>query len=442
MRSLQDGIYYKKGSRPGESLGIIFLRANETSNTLEIGEIIKRIWETCINLKKGTVRDLEVNYPDSYADLTVLIGYGPGIFNLKGGFRKKPNALNQRSSFSEPRKRGISIFPGSSLFYDRDIIENHAASDHIVIQLISNYQFVTNQALVEIWRELLNSSQEQKYENKLSITCFYDGFRREDNRSWMGFLDGLSNLKPIERENVITISRSNVGPGENWLINGTYMSFIRIYIDLEAWWQKNITEQEILIGRKKSTGCPIIGYDKSNNPIHDKNCPVAGTRDVTEKGNERFRDHPPYGFQRLAAGVSDENLRFSHIGAMRIIKKASTWQKEQYSIYRQGFEFLEQINSYPGIRAGLNFISFQNNPQRLFNTLTKWNEIGSVPRARRWNHEVTNSPKLLGLNEFFRVSTAGLFIVPPHNENEFFPGSDIFFSSRTSMRKARDPWVT
>jgi deferrochelatase/peroxidase EfeB len=435
MGSLQNGIYYNKGSRPGESLGIIFLRANESSSA----EIIKKIWDTCKNLKKGTLKGLELDYPKFYSDLTVLIGYGPKIFNLKGASRKRPTALKDDLSFSDPRKRGISIFPGASLFYHNDVTDNHAASDHIVIQFISNYQFVTNQAIAEVWRELLEVSEEEKYENKLGITSFYDGFRREDNRSWMGFLDGLSNLKPAERENVIAINRSQVRADEHWLVNGTFMSFIRIFIDLESWWQKKTSEQELLVGRKKSTGCPIIGYDKSNNPVNDKNCPVTGTRDVTESGNARFRDHPPYGFQRLRPGISDENLKFSHIGAMRIIGKERMWQKEQYSIFRQGFEFLEQTNSYPGIRAGLNFISFQNDPKRLFNTMTKWNENRSISATNKWNHKITNYPKTLELNTYFRIWTAGLFLVPPHNENEPFPGSSIFFSG-TSVRRMRNIW--
>jgi len=435
MGSLQDGIYYKKGSTPGDSLGIIFLRANGTSDAMELGQIIKRIWDTCLNLKNGIIKDLDVDYPDFYKDLTILIGYGPKIFSLRGSLRKKPSLLTDDLNFALPIKGGGIIFPGSDLYYHEDLIENHAASDDIVIQFISRKQYVTHQGLVEVWRELSRASTDEPYSNKLSITTFYQGFRRADNRNWTGFHDGVSNLKPEEREKVIPIGQSQVQLEDKWLVKGTFMAFIRIFIDLQKWWQKKIHEQEIIVGRRKSTGCPIIGYDKSNNPISDKNCPVKGTREVTDKGNERFRDHPAYGFQRLGSGILDEDLKFSHIGAMKIVKNTNPWQKqiEQNSIFRQGFEFLEQCNAYPGIMAGLNFISFQNDPKRLFNTMTSWNEKKAV-MFNKWQNKNLSSLARLALNSYFRVGAAGLFLVPPFNDNEIFPGSSIFFSTKDTSR--------
>jgi deferrochelatase/peroxidase EfeB len=440
MNSLQDGIYYKKESRPGDSLGIIFLRANGTSDAMELGQIFKTIWDTCINLKKGAIKDLEVDYPDFYKDLTVLIGYAPKIFDLKGALRKKPRMLTEDLSFAPPRKGGGLIFPESDLNYHEDLTENHAALDDIVIQFISNKQYVTHQALVEVWRELSPPSEDEAYSNKLSITAYYHGFRRADNRNWTGFHDGVSNIKPEDRENTIAIGQSQVQRDDNWLIKGTFMAFIRIFVDLQNWWKKKTHEQEMMVGRMKSTGCPIIGYDKHNNPISDKNCPVKGTREVIDKGNERFRNHPPYAFQRLPPGISDDSLKFSHIGAMKIVKNATLWQKQidKNSIYRQGFEFLEQTNTYPGIRAGLNFISFQNDPKKLFNTMTNWNEQKAV-KLSKWNRQDTNQPSRLQLNSYFRVGAAGLFFVPPRNENEIFPGSSIFFSAK-DMAKGSSVW--
>jgi deferrochelatase/peroxidase EfeB len=343
--------------------------------------------------------------------------------------------LTDDLSFAPPRKGGGLIFRGSDLNYHEDLTENHAALDDVVIQFISNKQYVTHQALVEVWRELSQASKDEMYSNKLSITTFYNGFRRGDNRNWTGFHDGVSNLKSEDREKIIFIGQSQVQREDSWLIKGTFMAFIRIFVDVQKWWKKKTHEQEMMVGRMKSTGCPIIGYDKHNNPVSDKNCPVKGTREVTDKGNERFRNHPPYGFQRLPPGISDDRLKFSHIGAMKIIKNATLWQKqiEQNSIYRQGFEFLEQINPYPGIRTGLNFISFQNDPKRLFNTMTNWSEQKAV-KSTKWNSQDSSQPSRLELNSYFRVGAAGLFLVPPRNESEIFPGSSIFFSAKRTAK--------
>jgi Dyp-type peroxidase family len=431
MGSAQDGIYSKKDSRPGESLGIIFLRASITLDAEELGQIIRNIWETCVNLKNGIIKDLDVNYPDYYKDLTVLIGYSPKVFNLNGARRRKPSIFADDLTFMPARRGGGLIFPGSDLTYHEDLAENHAAMDDVVIQFISDKQYVTHQALVEVWRGLSKGPESELYSDKLGISAFYDGFRRADNRNWTGFHDGVSNLKAEGRENVIFIGQSQVNQEDKWLKNGTFMSFIRIYVDLQSWWRKKTHEQELMVGRLKSTGCPIIGYDKNNNPVADKNCPVPGTREVTDNGNERFRSHPPYGFQSLPAGISDDKLKFSHTGAMRIIENLALWQKqnEKNSIYRQGFEFLEQTYAYPGLRAGLNFISFQNDPRRLFNTLTNWSGQNAI-KSRKWDPQVSGVPPRLQLNSYFRVGAAGVFLVPPHDDNEFFPGSSIFSSAK------------
>jgi Dyp-type peroxidase family len=440
MNSLQEGIYYTKGSRPGQSLGIIFLRTNKISNATEIGEIIKRIWNRCHNLKNGILRDLEetgIGYPKLYGDLTVLIGYGQKIFDLKGALRKKPGIFPDGYRFTEPRKGGASIFAGSDLTYHDDLTENHAASDDIVIQFISERQFVTNQVLFELWHELLTDLKESDYDKKVSITKFYDGFRRDDNRSWLGFHDGLSNVKSEDRKGVIAIDRSHLQPDDQWLIEGTFMSFIRILINMQKWWEQNRSKQEIMMGRDKVTGCPLIGSDGKKNIVM-RGCPVPGTREVTEKGNELFRNHPAYGFQSLPPGVSDQMLKLSHIGAMRLVKKDSPWKKEENTIFRQGFEFLQQSNQYPGLHAGLNFISFQNNPNRFFNTMTAWNKEKSV-NTRSLNNKMDISASKLEFNTYLRVLAAGIFVVPPSNPDEDFPGASIFFT-KNEMKKGVNIW--
>ena len=85
---------------------------------------------------------------------------------------------------------------------------------------------------------------------------------------------------------------------------------MRIALNLEKWEDTSVSLQEIIIGRDKLSGCPLIRVDENNKPIKDSRCPVPGTSEVIDPGNEYFRDHPPYGTMR-----TNNILQLSHIGS-------------------------------------------------------------------------------------------------------------------------------
>lgn len=440
MGSPQEGIYYKEGQRPGQSLGIIFLRADKNAKAFEVGEIVTRIWDTCMNLKNGRLKDfkgLGVEHAELYKDLTVLIGYGPGVFGLEGALRKKPKMMSEDLTFTQPKMGGGSLFRGSSLVYHEDLTDNHAAFDDILIQFISGSEFITNQCIVEIWHELTEAMDELDYGNILSITAFYNGFRRFDDRNWMGFHDGISNIRDEEREDVIVVNQSQVQPDDYWIVDGTFMGFIRMYIDLQKWWKHKRSEQELMVGRDKLSGCPLIGINKTTGEnILVGGCPIPGTTEVTEKGNERFRDAPRYGSQTLATGISDNLLKFSHVAEMRVVREMMS-QNQEYRIFRQGYEFLERMNPYPKVRTGLNFISFQNDPKRFFNRITNLQLQKNSNASTDWNRKNENEPlSKFNFNDFFKAGAAGVYFVPPFNDQEKFPGASIFYSVEMTKRNS------
>ena len=53
------------------------------------------------------------------------------------------------------------------------------------------------------------------------------------------------------------------------------MAFLRIEIDWEVWDSINRSKQELIIGRDKLYGSPLIGVDKNNNPLTSKTFPIA-----------------------------------------------------------------------------------------------------------------------------------------------------------------------
>ena len=172
----------------------------------------------------------------------------------------------------------------------------------------------------------------------------------------------------------------------------------------------------MIIGRKKNTGCPIIGFDNNGNPINDPKCPVKGTSEVIDEGNEIFREHRPLN-ETTINNKNDRALSFSHI--YKVSKPSNNSQLfKPLRIYRQGFEFLEPIEKPPGFQVGLNFISFQNKPETLIKILT----------LQQWFGKSNTNPykNIKGLETFNSVRAAGFFLIPPFNQNELFPGSVIF----------------
>ena len=61
---------------------------------------------------------------------------------------------------------------------------------------------------------------------------------------------------------VVAITNTkHLRPDDKWLLGGTYLAFLRIAVDIASWDGLNSYDQEIIIGRDKLTGCPLIGVD-------------------------------------------------------------------------------------------------------------------------------------------------------------------------------------
>jgi Dyp-type peroxidase family len=410
---MQEGIYHR--SKPGNSFCVISLRAG-TTKIDEIGNAIHGIWNRLIKLKKGITVDLDVDLKHrKIGNLTVLVAYGSNIFELPGSKRVRPMGFANTLGFKDQALSGNGpIFEGSSIFYQKDLSENHLLRDHILFQFIADKEFYTTRACVEVWKEL-HKLEKNGGPPLLRITGLYTGFQREDSRNWLGFHDGISNLKSRERAQIIFIDPRSVLVGDKWTALGTYLVFMRIALDLNTWEDTPQPVQQLVIGRDKLTGCPLIGIDKNKKPVKDSRCPVPGTSEIIDLGNEYFRDHRPYG-----TTTADRILQQSHIGSTRPIDLIPSWDKKSRRIYRQGFEFLVSSRSPPGFVAGLNFVSFQNTPERFFRSL---NDQQTIPNKTAFTSSVEN------LEQFMSVMAAGVFFAPAITQGEPFPGAQVFFNT-------------
>ena len=61
----------------------------------------------------------------------------------------------------------------------------------------------------------------------------------------------------------------------------------------------------------------------------------------------------------------------SHIIRANLKRAKNTGHTDSLRIFRQGYEFVEQINEQPGFRWGLNVVSFQSTHERLYKILTQ-----------------------------------------------------------------------
>ena len=413
---LQEGIYYRSKPKIGNSFCVITLRSSNKSSIHEIGEAIYQIWNRLGQIKEGIVADLNVDAKHrKKGNLSVLVGYGSKIFETEDSKKPKPASFSDNWNFKSPDIRGGgSIMDGSELFYSKDLDQNHLLHDHVLFQFIAENAFYTTRAAVEVWKEI-HRWRKRTSSSPLAITGLFTGFQPQDQRNWQGFHDGVSNLRSSERPYVISIDSKFLRPQEKWTLHGTYLAFIRIAIDLELWEDTKVSDQEKLIGRDKLTGCPVVKVDRNENPVKDPRCPVPGTTEVIDRGNEYFRE-----YRRHRPNTEDRILQNNHIRNRRPLDRVPIWDSRSSRIFRQGFEFLESSKFYPGFVPGLNFVSFQNSPERLFRALT-------YPVALK--SKVPGYKHLPSLEQYFSVLAAGIFFVPPVAKNEPFPGSRIFFES-------------
>ena len=143
---------------------------------------------------------------------------------------------------------------------------------------------------------------------------------------------------------------------------GHSMAFLRITVDLTIWESIPIRDQERIVGRQKITGCPLVRINERGNNVFAEGCPIRGTSEINERGNERFRDYsqrPPDQKMNISTGPNSL-VQKSHVGRL-----SNTPDR----IFRQGYEFLEAIENYPYFRVGLNFVSFQGGTDRIYRSI-------------------------------------------------------------------------
>ena len=147
---IQKGIFYQKkpfhtsfdNDQPSnDCFAILFLRISNNATAYHVSEALNSLWEMYKDFKKGNVRHLP-GCPVPSGDLSVLMAFGPSIFNIPAVTRNIPRDFKDKQ-FLKPVAGG-PILEGSGIKYAHDLHENLGTTEHIAFQFISRTQLAAN----------------------------------------------------------------------------------------------------------------------------------------------------------------------------------------------------------------------------------------------------------------------------------------------------------
>ncbi len=409
---LQEGIFYQQGSTPGKHWGLLFIRVKSDANAEEIYKALNPLWSILQKLKTGAINDLPtITLPTPPSGLQVTIGYGKNIFARTGIKKKLPGEITQANFRPPLATGGGKVLLASGLSYAETITKNPATED-IALQFISDSELLTYRCYMESYKFIAGEKDNELF--PFELVKFYSGFQREDRRSWIDFHDGISNLKSgDERLDAIRIKENNT-EGEQWTIGGTFLAFMRIEVNIDTWIKLDRITQELLVGRDKLSGCPLENI-VNNRPVTVSKCPFAGTASIIDQASNG--EYPNKDFFETPK-TSDALVLTSHVQRANHHREPIS-HRDSLRIFRQGYEFFEVSDNNPKVKIGLNFVSFQDTPERLIRILTQDTWLGGVNFGGSDNNQTID-------NSILKIWGAGIYILPPANDMNKIPGYELF----------------
>ena len=406
----QEGIYHRQGEAPPSSYRLLLLNLKPATGISEARTAIARIWTMLRDLRdRNLATDVppdppaarppdrapqkdqkdsdERRKPCAAPELTCLLGFGASLFDRYPRM-PKPDQLLRLDQGPFRKIRWVAE------------ADRQAGEADLALQFIAWTELAVNRAVAEVWMMIVEQFL------PLEIVAVHGGFNREDRRSWIGFHDGISNIEADRRPAVLTAT--------SWMEGGTYMAFFRLAIDLERWRRLPLKTQELLVGRDKLTGSPLVPAGPGL-PISRKGGPVFG-----DPAFRREHISPP------APPMTASVLLASHMHRANPNRdprdRNDPILEEDNRIFRQGYEFLEQLHD-GRLRLGINFVSFQGRLSRVRNMLSKDGWLGDV----NFGGCPFTEPDAPGPIVFVEMIAGGYYAVPPKGgDRDSFPGLSLF----------------
>jgi deferrochelatase/peroxidase EfeB len=247
------------------------------------------------------------------SSLTLTFGFGPSVFDSRFGLsRRRPTGFERLPPFATDQLEG-----GIS---DGDLMVQACSDDkdaplHAVRYLS---QLAAGVATIRWQQTGYRSSTEAG--------------RIQTFRNLLGFKDGTANPQAGTRSFDSTVWLSGAGQ-PRWLHGGTFLCVRRIRTNTSAWNHLSTSDQEVVIGRTKTSGAPLSGGTEFSSLRLDK----LGT------------DGQP-------AIPTDSHVRL----ASNVVNNGATMLRRGYS-YDNGVATLNGVND-----QGLLFLAYVRDVKRQF----------------------------------------------------------------------------
>jgi deferrochelatase/peroxidase EfeB len=248
----------------------------------------------------------------SPGNVTITIGYGPGMFDGRFGLAGKRPALLKE----------LPALPNANL-------DPAYVGGDIAIQACSEDPIVAFHALRDLARIGIGT---------VSMRWMQIGFGSTSRsstpatpRNLLGFKDGTRNIDGSDA----ALMREHVWIGDEsdqpWLRDGSFLVTRRIRMFIENWDRDRLGDQENVVGRNKETGAPLTGHAEFDTP------------DFDARGDDGALVIPADAHIRLASP--------DHNGGVRI--------------RRRGYSYTDGIDPVRGtLLGGLFFAAYMKSPEQ------------------------------------------------------------------------------
>lgn len=401
---IQDGVFFRSTERPPACYRLLLLDAAQSVHGRAVREAVERTLEMLHRLKVGELPELPGTgtaetreTAEGFRGLGVLVGFGRRLFDSQ--VHDPPLVRVERPHTLVYLRRYRDAFP--ALPWSSRAPQGNEGEADIALQFTGPNEAGVNRAAVEVWKLAVDEQL------PLRTVASYSGFQRPDGRGWLEFHDGVSNISASHRLEALAAA-----PDPEWMAGGTFMTFLRLSVDLEVWRGLSRAQQEFVIGRDKLSGAPLVGVrrEPGRDPV-----PIASpapSDTPTGRAHADYADPPQ---------TTDPLLEASHTHRANQ-NRASPFAPAGLRIFRQGYDFLESIDP-AGPHLGLNFVSFQGDLGTLQHLMHLPGWLADV----NFGGPTDPSPGEPPSPQLISLLAGGFYAVPPRAEP--FPGSEVFGSS-------------